>query len=124
MATRPGVDRYRCVGTLDGPLGDCRRRPTKGLFCYGIIEESGQVHAVADLEQLAEEPVPVIITACSRHMPAIIAWAEALWSDIAEGLVVPIGAVDDLRVEIGADEGQQFINPDPAFAVGVQLLAG
>jgi hypothetical protein len=88
-----------------------------------VLNDEGDAVDQADLEDLAREPVPAIFTACPRHLPPIVAWAETLWSEIADGVIVPIRAVDDLRVEIGSDTGPQRVNPHPDTAVGVHLAA-
>jgi hypothetical protein len=116
------IARYSCAGTLHGPVNDCSRRPTKALVCFGIIDPSGQVTSQDELETLAREPVPVIITACERHIQAIVDWAFELWGQIADAGVVPIAAVDDLRISLGlADRPMSAINPDPRSAVAVRL---
>lgn len=127
MATGAGVDALtpraaRCVGTLDGPIGDCDSPPVVVLLCFGVIDEDGQALAAGELDLL--EPVPVLFSTCLAHKRPLIEWARRLWGSYAEGTLFPIEALPRLVEKINSDGWPTAINPNPRDAYElVQTLA-
>lgn len=119
MGIGPGVDDLkppaaRCVGTLDGPVGDCSADPLVVLLCFGVVDEDGRAEAAGELDRL--EPVPLLFCSCLRHKRPLIEWARKLWGRYEEGTIFPISALPKLLHRIESDGWPTAVNPDPERA--------
>ena len=122
MGARPGLDPLspplRCIGTLDGPVGDCDAPPVVVLLTMGLIDEDGQAFdgaaAVGDLE-----PVPVAFCTCLRHKRPLVAWARRMWGAYFDGDLYPVAALPAIIKHIDSDGLPTAINPDPAWALEI-----
>lgn len=117
MAAATGVDvtpAPRCVGTLDGPVGDCDAAPLVVLLAFGVVDLDGQALAADSLEDL--EPVPVLFCTCLAHKRPLVEWAKRLWGSYAPGTLFPIAALPDLVEKISSDGWPTAVNPNPRDA--------
>lgn len=106
----------RCVGTLDGPVGDCDVAPTVVLLTMGFIDEDGQAfEAAAALSDL--EPVPIAFVLCPLHKKAVAQWARKMWGAYFDGDFFPVSALPRIIEKLGSDGLPTAVNPDPAWAL-------
>jgi hypothetical protein len=115
------VKRERCVGTLRGPVGDCLRPVTVGLFCYGYLEvdHEGTRRPLASAPEA--ELRPLLFPVCELHRAALGEWAEHLWSDIADAFWCPPEAFARVKRLCEMDADPLVMNPDPARALAVSV---
>jgi hypothetical protein len=110
------VNRYRCIGTLHGPRGDCLLPITGALLCYGYLDRDES----RPLRDSIEGPRPLLFPACSLHKAPLIEWAEHLWGQIADGTWVEPDAIPMVLRWMKAERDPVVLSPDPADAVAVQ----
>lgn len=120
MATSPGLDPLnpgvQCVGTIDGPVGDCANAPVVVLVTMGFIDEDGQAfEAAVAMDDL--DPVPIAFALCLVHKRATVQWARRMWGAYFDGDLYPISALPAIIEKIGSDGLPVFVNPDPAWAL-------
>lgn len=109
--------RFRCIGTIHGPAGDCLTPATGALVCYGYLDrEQGR-----PLEDSIDGPVPMVFPACNLHRPPLSDWAEHLWGSIAEGLWVGREAIPFVIRDLEAERVELY--PDLSQAVGIHAAS-
>jgi hypothetical protein len=111
------VGKPRCVGSIDGPVGDCSIPPVVVLLTMGIIDEDGQALAAEAAAGLV--PVPLAFCTCAMHKRSLVKWARTMWGAYFDGDLYPIDALPALRRELEMDDLPVAINPDPAWAVQI-----
>jgi hypothetical protein len=125
VGTDPGVDpltsRPRCVGSLDGPVGDCDNEPRTVLLTMGLIDEDGQAFDAAAVahDPGSLEPVPVAFVLCPTHKKAVILWARRMWGEYFDADLYPIAALPVLIEKLELDGLPTAVNPDPAWALEI-----
>jgi hypothetical protein len=111
----------RCVGTLHGPLGDCLRPVTVGLFCYGYLEVDDEGTRRPLTAAPEAELRPLLFPCCELHRAALGEWAEHLWSDVADAFWVPRAGFARIKELCEMEADPLVMNPDPARALAVTV---
>lgn len=121
MGIRPGLadgvttpPPPRCIGTLDGPAGDCDAPPVVVLVCFGVVDEDGQALAADALAEL--EPLPVAFCTCLAHKRPLVEWARRLWGSFGDGGLFPISALPKIVEAMRSDGWPTAVNPNPQDA--------
>lgn len=112
----------RCVGTLHGPVGDCLRPVTVGLFCYGYLDEvdddgTRRPRVAGPVAELR----PMLFPVCELHRAALAEWAEHLWSEIADAFWCPPESFERIKQLCEMDADPLVISPDPSRALAVSV---
>lgn len=111
----------RCVGTIDGPVGDCDAEPVLVLVTMGFIDEDGQAFAAAAaVDEL--EPVPLAFCTCLRHKKPLVAWARRMWGAYFDGDLYPVSALPAIIEQLGSDGLPTAVNPDPSWALSIERV--
>ncbi len=113
MAARPGVEGIGsgndvpCLGRPQKPgtagaANTCTAPATHLLACaaYGRDEDGGPV--VVDL----------VVGMCGKHRPAIEFWAWRHWSQLGDGLIVPVeDRAELMRMLLNDPEANEIVSP-------------
>jgi hypothetical protein len=111
----------RCVGTIEGPSGDCDNPPTQVLLTLGIIDEEGQAFSAGEVEKL--EPAPVAFVVCSVHKKAVVRWAREMWGSYSDGDLYPVAALPGILQHLHMDGEVVSINPEPSWALQIDFVS-
>ena len=116
MTVKPA--RYRCIGAIHGPVGDCLTPAAGALVCYGYLDRDEGV----PLRESLDGPVPMVFPVCTVHRAPLVQWAEHLWGRIANGMWVSADGIAWVIRELEAERVELY--PDPTQAVGVYDAVG
>jgi hypothetical protein len=106
--------RYRCTGSIHGPIGDCLRPIAGAICCYGYLDRD---QGVAMRESL-DGPVFLVIPTCKVHKSSVIDWAEHCWGAVADAFFVPPQGIPLVLRKVEPVE-RVVVAPDPMDAVRI-----
>jgi hypothetical protein len=120
MATRPGVEgigagnEVPCLGRPQKPgsagaTNTCAKPATHLLACAAYGRDEDNQPTVVDL----------VVGMCADHRPAIEFWAWRHWSQLGDGLIVPVeDRAELMRVLLNDPEANEVVSPLTGWSVG------